>query len=459
MRRAPKVNRQAPPPARTQAAGPITGSGQTLYGRARDLIPGGTQLLSKRPEMFLPEQWPAYYAKAKGAEVWDLDGKRYLDFTHCGVGACILGYADPDVNAAVTATVQAGNMATLNSPEEVDLAELLVELHPWAEMVRYARTGGEVLAIAVRIARAATGRDHIAFCGYHGWHDWYLAANIADGGNLTGHLLPGLEPAGVPAALGRTVTPFRYNRLDELQRIVEAKGSELAAIVMEPRRDKEPEPGFLTEVRRIAEACGAALIFDEVTSGWRMTTGGVHLTYGVNPHLAVFAKAMSNGYPMAAVIGVRDVMQAAQKSFISSTYWTERIGPAAALATIHKHRREGVADHLIETGSRIGAGWQAAAAAAGLRLALHGIPPLIHFHLDHDDSVALETLFVQEMLFRGFLASNQVYAMFAHRQEHVDSYLAAAGDVFEVLAQAVAAGDVHERLHGPVRHTGFRRLN
>src|SRR5690606_16885148 len=239
------------------------GRGQELYLRARQLIPGGTQLLSKRPEMFLPEQWPSYYSSASGARLRDLDGVEYLDMSYSGIGACVLGYADPDVNHAVIAAVEAGSMATLNCPEEVELAELLIELHPWARMVRYTRSGGEAMSVAVRLARAATGRDVIAFCGYHGWHDWYLAANLAEGSSLDGHLLPGLSPAGVPRGLHGTMLPFQYNRPEELRAIVREHGK-LAAILMEPVRNHMPDPGSLEEVRELATAAGAVLIFDEI---------------------------------------------------------------------------------------------------------------------------------------------------------------------------------------------------
>ena len=452
------TKRSKPQLHRLNAGSPITGSGQDLYGTARNIIPGGTQLLSKRPELFLPDQWPAYYQRAQGAEVWDLDGCRYLDFTHCGVGTCALGFADPDVNAAVIRALEAGTMGTLNCPEEVELAELLIELHPWAEMVRYARTGGEVLAMAVRIARAATGRDQVAFCGYHGWSDWYLAANIADQGNLDSHLLPGLSPAGVPGTLRGTALPFHYNDIDELRRIVSANGSQLAAIVMEPCRSEQPKPGFLEAVRAIANSCGAVLIFDEITSGWRMTTGGIHLTMGVTPHLATFAKCMSNGYPMAAVIGTRTVMDAAQNSFISSTYWTERVGPAAALATIKKHISVNLPLHLIAAGSRIQEGWRKAAATVGLNIKVSGIPPLSTFVLDQDEPAPLMTLFAQEMLARGYLAGGQVYTMLAHTDDLIDAYLENVGEVFGFMAAAVQAGDIDERLNGPVKYDQFHRL-
>ncbi len=435
------------------------GLGQKLYAKAKQFIPGGTQLLSKRPEMFLPEQWPAYYSRAKGAEVWDLDGNKYVDMSHFGVGTCVLGFADADVDEAVLGAVRSGTMSTLNCPEEVGLAELLLELHPWAQMVRYARCGGEAMAMAVRIARAGAGKSKIAFCGYHGWHDWYLAANLAEDHALDGHLLAGLAPAGVPRGLAGTMLPFRYNQINDLKAIVRDHGDELAAIVMEPTRSQGPADGFLQELRKIADKTGAVLIFDEVTSGWRMNTGGIHLTYGVNPDMAVFAKGMGNGYAMAAVIGIRGVMEAAQTSFISSTYWTERIGPAAALATITKHRRCNVAKHLIQAGTRVQSGWKQAAAKAGLQIQVDGIAPLSHFVPAGDDEAAVSTLFIQSMLERGFLASTQFYASYAHEPRHIEAYLAAVEEVFALIAKARKDGKVEGLLRGPVRHSGFKRLN
>jgi glutamate-1-semialdehyde 2,1-aminomutase len=434
------------------------GSGQELYAKAKRLIPGGTQLLSKRPEMFLPELWPAYYARAAGDEVWDLDGRRYVDMSYSGIGACVLGYADSDVDEAVRGAVARGTMSTLNCPEEVELAELLIEIHPWAEMVRYARSGGEAMAMAVRIARAATGRDVVAFCGYHGWHDWYLATNLSDQAGLDGHLLPGLDPAGVPRGLAGTALPFRYNRIDELEAIVVEHGSDLAAIVMEPIRNRPPEAGFLERVQSLARKAGAVLVFDEITAGWRITGGGAHLVLGVEPDVAVFAKGMSNGYPMAAILGVRSVMEAAQSSFISSTYWTERIGPTAALATIRKFRDRKVERRLDEIGGRVQDGWREAGAAAGLTLHVDGIRPLGHFAFDGSVAQAARTLFVQLLLERGFLAAPAFYAMYAHRDEHVAKYLEAVREAFRVIGRAMEEDGVERMLQGPVAHSGFRRL-
>lgn len=436
----------------------VKSAGQQLYARARRRIPGGTQLLSKRPEQFLPDLWPSYYLKARGVEVWDLDGRKYTDMSTSGVGACVLGFADPDVDAAVQEAIRAGTMATLNCPEEVELAELLCEIHPWAEMVRFARGGGEAMAIAVRIARARTRRDKVAFCGYHGWHDWYLAANLGADDTLDGHLLPGLQPLGVPRALADSALTFRYNHADDLVALAEAHGDELAAIVLEPVRNHEPGPGFLAEVKTIARGVGAVLVFDEVTSGWRLTTGGAHLTYGVTPDMAVFAKAMGNGYPSAAVIGVGDAMQAAQDTFISSTAWTERIGPTAALATIRKHRENNVAKHLMAVGQRVQACWSAAAARAHLAVEITGIPPLSHLSFRSENGRAVRTLFTQLLLERGFLAGSAFYATYAHQEDHLRSYAAAVEEAFDVLGQALERGAVERLLKGPVAHSGFQRL-
>lgn len=437
---------------------PFEGTGQKLYRRTRAHIPGGTQLLSKRPEMFLPDAWPAYFSRARGARVWDLDGREYVDMSYNGIGANILGAADPDVDGRVKEAIERGVASTLNAPEEAELAELLFELHPWASMVRYARCGGEAMAMAVRIARSSTGREKIAFCGYHGWHDWYLSANLADDRALDGHLLPGLEPRGVPRGLRGTALPFHYNRLDELEAIVEREKGQLAAIVMEPIRSFEPEPRFLRGVRDIADRIGAVLVFDEVTSGFRVNTGGAHLTLGTRPDIAVFAKAIGNGYAMAAVLGIGSVMDAAQSTFISSTNWTERIGPVAALATIRKHRAERVGDHLVRIGRRVKDGWARAAMSSGLALEVSGLDPLGHFEIKTEDRLAARTLFTKLMLERGYLANASFYATYAHDEATVDTYIATCEEAFQVVSKAIEGRTVRDQIGGPVAHAGFGRL-
>lgn len=433
-------------------------AGDDLYREARRLIPGGVQLLSKRPEMFAPQQWPAYYASAQGCQVVDLDGNRYLDFTHNGVGACLLGYAHPQVSAAVIDRVQRGSICSLNCPEEVLLARQLVEMHPWAEQVRFARTGGEALAIAVRIARASTRRDVIAFCGYHGWCDWYLAANLSADGALDGHLLPGLSPLGTPRGLAGTALPFTYNRLQELEAIVDRCGEQLAAVVMEPTRNTPPHDGFLAGVRRLCDACGARLVLDEVTTGFRLRMGGVHLDLGVTPDVAVFAKALGNGHPVAAVIGKQETMQAAQETFISSTYWTDGVGPAAALAVIAVCQKTDVAGHVRRIGELFQGRCADLARRHSLPLVVSGYPALTSLAFDHPRSAALVTLFTVRMLRQGFLAGSGFYPTLAHQEEHVDAFARAADAVFAELAQAIDKQDIESRIGGPVKQTGFARL-
>lgn len=429
-----------------------------MQQRARKRIPGVTQLLSKRPEMFAPGVWPGYYSKACGAETWDLDGNKYIDMSIGGIGANILGFCDRDVDKAVYEVIQSGNSCSLNCPEEVALADLLCEMHPWAQMVRYARCGGEAMAVAVRIARAHTGRDKIAFCGYHGWHDWYLAANLTGDEALNEHLLPGLSPAGVPRGLAGTAFPFRYNCIEELETIVKNNSGELAAIVMEPIRDQEPTHDFLPRIREIADEIGAVLVIDEITAAFRLCSGGAHLLYGIEPDMAVFAKGISNGYPMAAIIGREDVMQSAQDTFISSTYWTDCIGPAAAIATITKHQNNDVSKHLIAIGTAVQDGWKSAAEACGLAINVGGMKPLSHFSFDYDNGKAMVTLFTQEMLRRGYLASGRFYAMYAHTHEHVSGYLKAVREVFSVIETAHNQGTIETLLEGAVAHAGFCRL-
>lgn len=355
-------------------------------------------------------------------------------------------------------------MSTLNGAEEVELADLLVELHPWAEQARFARCGGEGMSVGVRIARAATRRDKIAFCGYHGWSDWYLAANVSPEGapdRLQGHLLPGLDPAGVPKGLAGTALPFTYNRLNELEEHFQRHGRDIAAVVMEPTRSTDPQPGFLEGVKELCHRHGALLVFDEISSGWRMHLGGVHLKYAVDPDIAVFAKAIGNGHPMAAIIGRRQVMDAAQTSFISSTYWTETVGPTAAIATIKKLRRVNIAAHTDRIGSLMKAVWHDHSHRFGVPVKLSGHTALLHLSFDHEHAAALGTLFTTRMLDRGFLAGSGFYPSFAHTTAHVDAYRAAAEAVFAEIAETIRSGDVTQRLAAigtTVRHSGFARL-
>lgn len=433
------------------------GSGQKLWRRAKRLIPGGNMLLSKRAEMHLPDHWPAYFSKAKGCRVWDLDEREYIDMSIMGIGTNTLGYGHPEVDDAVRGAITAGNMSTFNCPEEVYLAERLVEMHPWADMVRLARSGGEANAIAIRIARAAAGRDKIAFCGYHGWHDWYLAANLGDEQNLAGHLLPGLEPKGVPQNLRGSVLPFRYNDFPQLQDLVSEH--DIGVIKMEVSRNRGPEGAFLENVRKLATDNGIVLVFDECTSGFRQTFGGLHKLYGVEPDMAMFGKALGNGYAITAVIGRREVMQAAQSTFISSTFWTERIGPAAALKTLEVMEREKSWEHITATGLLIGERWQALAKKHDLPLQVSGLPALIGFGFPVPDMLKYKTFITQEMLKKGLLAGTSVYVCTAHTQPVVDQYFQALDPLFATIKECETGRPIDKLLEGPVAHAGFKRLN
>jgi glutamate-1-semialdehyde 2,1-aminomutase len=429
-----------------------------MQERAIRIIPGMTQLLSKRPDRFSLGVWPGYFKKAKGAEVWDLDGNKYVDMSIGGIGANVLGYADPDVDAAVIKAIKSGSSSSLNCCEEIELADLLCKIHPWAEKARFARTGGESMAIAVRIARVYTGKEKIAFCGYHGWHDWYLSANLGTENALGEHLLPGLSPLGVPKGLMGTAIAFRYNHIEELEKIISSHEKELAAIVMEPIRSEYPKEDFLIKVRKIADEIGSVLIFDEISSGFRLNTGGAHLLFNVNPDMAVFSKAMGNGYPIAAIIGKDKVMDAAQRSFISSTMWTERVGPTAAIATIKKHGAVDAGKYLVAVGNQVQEGWSILAKKHNLNINIGGIPPLSHFSFEYDNKLSMKALFVQLMLEKGFLSSNLFYAMYSHETEHVEQYLHAINETFAAISDANQAGDLEQRLKGKAATSGFKRL-
>ncbi len=429
-----------------------------MQERAKKRIPGMTQLLSKRPDMFSLGVWPGYYERAAGAYIWDLDGNRYLDMSISGIGANVLGYADPDVDERVAQAIRSGSSSTFNCPEEVLLAEMLAGMHPCCEMSRFTRSGGEAMAVAVRIARAHTGRDVVAFCGYHGWHDWYLAANVGTGDALGNHLISGLAPEGVPSCLAGTALPFRFNHIEELESIVSSHGKKIAAIILEPLRNKAPNDSFVRAVREAADETGAVLVIDEISSGFRMNTGGAHALYGYDPDMVVFSKAMGNGYPIGAVCGKGTVMESAQKSFISSTCWTERVGPSAALAMIEKHKSLNVGSHLMETGKAIQEGWSGLFRKHSIPASVSGIYPLSHFDIEHELSREIKAFFVQEMLEKEMLASTIFYPMLSHTEEHVEKYLEAAEEVFGMISQHLEKGTLVSSLRGKPSSTGFQRL-
>ena len=429
-----------------------------LQKEAVELIPGMTQLLSKRPDRFSRGIWPTYFAQAKGVEVTDLDGNKYLDFSIGGIGATVLGYADEDVNKAVIDVINKGSATTLNPPEEVELAKKLIELHPWAQMARFARSGGEAMAVAVRIARVATKKDKIVFCGYHGWMDWYLAANLGKKEALDEHWIKGLNPNGVPKGLKDTAIPFLYNNIEDFNKAIEKAGDDLAAIVMEPIRNFEPTKEFIEAIHEMAKKKNIPLIIDEISAGFRICNGGAHLKLGFKPDIAVFSKALGNGFPISAVIGKKWVMQFAQEAFITSTNWTERVGNVAALAMINKFVKNDVSKHLVKIADMVWQGWEELAKKHNLKIHIGGFKPMIHFGFEQNHSTNI-AYFTQEMLKKGFLASGGFYSMYAHKEEHVKKYLNAVDEVFADLSVLIKNNKVGEKLEGQIVQEGFGRIN
>lgn len=419
---------------------------QRKYTEAKERIPGGVQLLSKRPEGFAANHWPAYHSKAKGCEVWDLDGKHYYDFTTNGIGACLLGFAYDPVVEAVTRKVRDGSMCTQNPVEEVELAEMLCAIHPWAEKVRFARGGGEIASVAVRIARATTGRDVVAICGYHGWADCYIAVNLGETPDMRGKVLDGICPDGVPEALRATTVGFNFDSFEEFDRIIAQYGHRLACVMIETARSTDPAPGFMEHIRAETRRVGALMIMDEITVGWRNNYGGYHLKLGITPDMAIYGKCLGNGHPISAVIGTREAMEGAHRAFISSTYWTESVGPTAALVALREMERTKVWDHVWKAGQEVTDVWLNLGKKHSLPIqAGDCFPTLNHFAFTQFPG-QLKTLFTQLMLEHGFLAGTQYYPTLAHNSEITEKYAAAVDIVFAQLAELLRRGDVEKVL-------------
>jgi glutamate-1-semialdehyde 2,1-aminomutase len=433
------------------------GTGQKLWKRAKKVIPGGNMLLSKRSEMHLPDKWPSYFSRTKGCLVWDLDGNQLVDTYYMGVGTNILGYSHPEIDSAVKDVVNAGNMSTLNAPEEVWLAEKLLEINPWAGGVRFARSGGEANAIAIRISRALAGKEGVAVCGYHGWHDWYLSANLGTDDKLSGHLLPGLSTAGVPESLRGSVHPFEYNDFDELSKIV--SNQSIGVIKMEVMRSVEPQNNFLQKVRQICDDNGIVLVFDECTSGFRETFGGLHAKYGVMPDVAVYGKTLGNGYAISAVVGRADVMRMAETTFISSTFWTERIGSAAGLKTLEVMAKVQPWNMVTKTGKKVRNLWQNMADKHDLKISIGGLPSISTFAFRSQNALQYKTLLTQEMLKKGFLAGTAFYVCTEHTNEILDEYENNIDPIFKLIKECEEGRDLRPLIDGKVCHDGFRRLN
>jgi len=431
--------------------------GQKLWLEAKKIIAGGNMLFSKRPDCFLPEKWPSYFKSTNGCKVKDLDDNTYYDLCQMSVGTNSLGYSHPEVDREVAKVVKNGNMSTLNCPEEVLLAKKLLSLHPWAGKVRFARTGGEANALAVRLARASTPKKNIAFCGYHGWHDWYLAANLKSKNNLTQHLIKGLNVDGVPSNLKKTIFPFMYNEFDQLKKIV--KDQNIGIIKMEVIRSDNPKNNFLKKIRKLADQNKIILIFDECTTGFRETLGGLHKKYKVNPDLLVLGKAMGNGYAITSVLGKDKIMNNIKNTFVSSTFWTERIGPVAALKTIEIMEKKKSWKIITSRGKYIINNWKKIAKKNNLKIIIKGIPALCSFYFESKNNNAYKTYITQEMLKYGFLATNVVYLSTAHSKLIIDKYLKKMNIIFKEIREFEDGKDVYSYLETQLATESFSRLN
>ncbi|MDG2107485.1 MAG: aminotransferase class III-fold pyridoxal phosphate-dependent enzyme [Woeseiaceae bacterium] len=432
--------------------------GNSMWQRAIRSLPGGNGLLSKRPDRYAPDIWPSYFSKSSGVNVIDLDGNTFIDMAQMAIGSSILGYAHPELINSVSDSIKDGVNCTLNSPEEVLLAEKLLDLNPFAGGVRFARSGGEAMAMAVRIARAKTGKDKVIFSGYHGWCDWYLATNLDNKNGLNDHLIPGLSTMGVPAGLANTAIPFIYNDIKSFESIIK-EHSDAGIICLEGARYDFPSKEFLESVSRMAKKYKMIIISDEITSGWRMTDGGVYKINGFNPDIVVYAKAMGGGFAISAVVGTEEVMHSAQDTFMSSTMWTERVGFVAALTTIEILTREKVWEHLIKIGTQIGDGWIAIAKKYGLKITVSDFKPLITMKFHYQErNQALVTLFIQEMLKRGYLSATSVYVSYAHTEKIVKDYLIAVDECFFIISNAIENNNEDILLDTKVRSDSFNRI-
>jgi glutamate-1-semialdehyde 2,1-aminomutase/spore coat polysaccharide biosynthesis protein SpsF len=418
-----------------------------LKAKAERLIPSCSQTFSKGPSQFVQGVAPVFLARGNGSRVWDVDDNEYIDYP-MGLGPVILGHNYPAVTEAVTRQLQNGSAFSLPHPLEVEVAELLVEMIPCAEMARFGKNGSDVTSAAVRVARAYTGRDLIACCGYHGWQDWYIGTTT--------------RRRGVPQAVQDLTVTFEYNNSESLARLFAQYPDRIAAVIMEPVGVQDPLPGFLPQVADLARRHGALLIFDEVVTGFRVALGGAQQHYGVTPDLACFGKALANGFPLSAVVGKRAVMELFDEIFFSFTFGGEAISLAAAQATIHEMREKNVIAHLWEQGQRLKDGYHVLARRYGLEkiTECQGLPPhtvAVFRDARGQESLAMKSLFMQECLKRGVLFSGVQNICFSHTAADIDQTLRVYRSAMEILAEAIAANDIHDRLEGEPVQPVFRR--
>ncbi len=430
-------------------------SGIELWKKAEKIIPGGNGLLSKRPQRYLPDFWPTYYKRSKKLNIWDLNGKKYTDMAQMGVGTCILGYSNDEINKKIIKSIKEGNNSTLNSKDEFILAKKLLKIDKFAEQVKFARGGGEAIDIAIRIARASTKRDNIIFSGYHGWYDWYLATNLTKKNGLKDHLLPGLDPMGVPKKLKNTVRPLKYNDIEELIKIKNPKS--YAAFILEPCRFFYPKKRFIKKVNEFCEKNKICLIVDEITTGFRETLGGVYKKVGLNPDIVVYGKGLGNGHPISCIVGKKKFLKYSNQSFISSTAWTERSGFVAACAVIDFIKNKRVTTQISKNGKFLKKEWIKISNKNKIDISVSEFDALPTFYFNYGkQNEKLYTIFTYEMLKRNYLASNSVYLSYAHKKRDLKKYLLHFDKVLKLIKRYI---DGKVQFNFKTRYQGFKRLN
>ncbi len=409
---------------------------ESYLARAEKVIPLGSQTFSKSRTQLPVGSAPLFASRAKGSRLWDIDGNEYIDFVN-SLASVTLGYSDPDVNDAVRRQLENGVIFSLPHTIEAEVAELIVEMVPCAEQVRFGKNGSDATAGAVRLARAFTGRDRVAVCGYHGWQDWYIGATA--------------RHRGVPAATRALTHTFNYNDPASLEKLLIEFPGQFAAVILEPMNVVEPKSGFLETVRDLAHKNGALLVFDETITGFRFSNGGAQELFGVTPDLATFGKGLANGYPVSALAGRADVMKLMEEVFFSFTFGGEALSLAAARATLTKLKGQPVTDTLRSRGERLMVGVRAAVERHGVSsfLSVSGHPSWSFLNFSEPANATLwemKTLFLQEVFARGIFTLGSHNMSFAHSESDVDAVLSAYDAIFPILAEASARGDVRSRL-------------
>jgi glutamate-1-semialdehyde 2,1-aminomutase len=406
---------------------------KVLWKKALKIIPSGNSFLSKNPIRFKSNSWPIYFSKAKGSTVWDLNGKKYYDFSLMGVGTNILGYSNTKVDTEVFKKIKNGNMTTLNCPEEVIFSDMLLKIHPWAQMAKFAKTGAEANAIAIRLCRAYNKKNKIIMCGYHGWHDWYLSAIYSKKNYLDTHLFPNLKTEGVPKYLKKYVYSVKYNDLSSIKKILN-KDKDISSIIMEVERDSKPHQNYLRSIRKLCNEKNICLIFDECTTGFRDVYGGLHLKYGVNPDIAMFGKAIGNGFSITSLIGKKRIMKLSSKTFISSTFWSERSGFVAGIATLNEMKRTKSWKIISEKGRKIKKLLSIEAKKYDLIINFSGLDALIKFEILNPKVKYYQKIITSEMIKNNFLATNSIYVSVTHTEKLIKKYVKEMSKIFKKIS-------------------------